>query len=171
MNRKDASVLIKNLHRLPMALLRTTYDSWQGIRQTIYLDDDNGDRLGITIVNRRNKRRIRITGLRLRPLYFSYQEAIDWTSGILESAAELRGCEGEEPPVDQTTHLMSIPHARKRLSVRNAIRLGFAVNQIINDGPTYFTQHSAGGMFNMIDCADYGVPDIRRVKEEQHEPK
>lgn len=82
-------------------------------------------------------------------------------------AAELRGYDGEEKSlVDQHTHMISITK-RKKLSVRNAIRLGFAISQIINNGPTYFTQESEGGFMNITDCADYTVPDVRLPKPEK----
>jgi hypothetical protein len=84
-----------------------------------------------------------------------------WSSDFMERAAELRGLPGEKSMVDQHTFMMKLPGARKKLSVRNTIRLGFAINQIINSGPTYFNQESTGGMFNVIDTCDYAVPDIR----------
>lgn len=86
----------------------------------------------------------------------------------MERAAWWRGYEGEESSVDQHTHMINITN-RKKLSVRNTIRLGFAINQIINDGPTYFTQESEGGFMNITDCADYTVPDIRLPKPEEPE--
>lgn len=166
-----AKTLVCNLHRIPGAL----YREWYGPTQTIDLTDDEGNSLNITIIRRwvvRNSKRrlpkkpIIIKGLSSRPMQFTAEDAMKWVVGIAEKAADLRGYEGGEPPVDQHTHTIDIPDVglfakRRELSVRNAIRLYFAVNQIINDGPTYFTQKSCGGLMNIIDTGGNPVPDIR----------
>ena len=122
---------------------------------------DQNNSLGITLRCRRKTKGITIKGLSILPIWMSYQKAMTWATGLLEQAVELRGYEGEDSPVDQHVHLMHIAKSRKQLSIRNTIRLYFAVNQIINNGPTYFTQNSFGGMFNVVDMADYSVPDVR----------
>jgi hypothetical protein len=167
---KIAMQIVKNLPRVPGAL----WSSWRGPIDTINLVDDDYKKLGISVqrrwVMRGSKKRpaakpIIIKGLGLLPMRMTESKAMEWSGKFMERAAKLRGYVDEDSPVDQHTHMMSIT-SKKKLSVRNAIRLGFAINQIINNGPTYFNQESTGGMFNLTDCADYTVPDVRMPKEE-----
>lgn len=154
---QTAKEILKNLPRVPGAL----FSIWRGPMETIHLTNDDGKKLEIAIQRLRKSDKIIIRGLGFIPLRMKVQKAISWSSDFMERAAELRGLPDEKSLVDQHTHMMKIPGARKKLSVRNTIRLGFAINQIINSGPTYFNQESTGGTFNIIDTCDYAVPDVR----------
>lgn len=158
-------------------LPRALWSAWRGPIDTIHLIDDDNKKLGITIqrrwVTKGSKKRppakaIIIKGLSLLPMRMTPVKAMEWSGNFMERAAWWRGYEEEESSVDQHTHMINIT-MRKKLSIRNAIRLGFAIDQIINSGPTYFTQESEGGFVNITDWADYTVPDIRLPKPE--EPK
>ena len=160
-------------------LPRALWSAWRGPIDTIHLIDDDHKKLGITIqrrwVTRSSKKRaprkpIIIKGLGLLPMRMTASKAMEWSGEFMQRAARLREEESsvEGTFLDQHTHMISITK-RKKLSVRNAIRLGFAINQIINNGPTYFTQESEDGLMNITDCADYTVPDVRLPKPE--EPK
>jgi len=154
----------------------TLWSAWRGPIDTIHLVDDDYKDLGITIqrrwVTRNSKRRppakpIIIKGLGLFSMRMTAHKAMEWRGEFMERAVRLREAEeiAKTSPIDQHTYMMAISK-RKKLSVRNTIRLGFAIDQIINNGPTYFTQESEGGWMSVTDYADYTVPDIRLPEKE-----
>ena len=118
---------------------------------TINLTDDNGKYIGITLILKNGK--LKIKGLRF--LKYSLDEAIQYRNSLIKQVLELEGRGIKRLKLNLF----------KYISTRNAVRLAFAIEQIICGGPTYFNQIIRNGWLIMTDPADYEVPHIRRNKE------
>jgi len=117
----------------------------------IKMNDDEGFPSGV-VLTCVNHNRLRISGCRWPLMFWSRHSALKWAD-VLIRAIEQSDEDGQVP----------ITLFRK-MTVNNAKRLVFAVIQIYDGGPTYFTQESrfrlggTGPMCAFLDCADTPLP-------------
>ncbi len=117
----------------------------------IKLRDDEGKPLGITLIAR-DQRLLTVRGLRT-PFLLNLKKAIPWAEELM-FRAKTHELDGESKV---KVNLL------KSMTTRNAIRLGFAIRQILLGGPTYFTQEFCNGGMTITDVADHTCPDIELV--------
>jgi len=128
---------------------------WKMGSSTIRLTNDEGAELGVTL-HALQDRQLLIRGLRVPWLFFSSESALAWAEGLIVRALEHEG--------DGRFRVWAVA---RRLSTRDAVRLGLAVRQILCGGPTYFTQESTGNGFHIIDVADYECPQVTLRSEKK----